>query len=46
MQALETKAARLIISYLGYPGTSGADFYDYIITDEIVTPESSQKYYM
>jgi protein O-GlcNAc transferase len=45
MQALETKPARLIISYLGYPGTSGADFYDYIITDEIVTPESSQKYY-
>jgi protein O-GlcNAc transferase len=26
-------------AYLGFPGTSGADFIDYIITDRIVTPE-------
>jgi len=31
--------------YLGYPGTSGADFFDYIITDSIVTPEDHAPYY-
>ncbi|MCI4664888.1 MAG: tetratricopeptide repeat protein [Neomegalonema sp.] len=27
-------------SYLGYPGTLGADFIDYAITDEIVAPDA------
>jgi protein O-GlcNAc transferase len=31
--------------YLGFPGTSGADFFDYIITDKIVTPEEHAPYY-
>lgn len=38
---LEICAARpapLQVSYLGFPGTSGADFMDYIITDRVVTP--------
>jgi len=32
-------------AYLGFPGTSGADFLDYIITDRIVTPEDQAPYY-
>ena len=50
-----TKSARLGIlacrptpiqvHYLGYPGTTGADFIDYLITDKIVTPEDHAPYY-
>ena len=32
-------------TYLGFPGTSGAGFFDYIITDRIVTPETHLTYY-
>ena len=31
--------------YLGLAGTTGADFFDYIITDRIVTPEDHARYY-
>lgn len=37
--------APIQISYLGYPGTTGADFIDYIIADEIVIPSDSRKFY-
>jgi predicted O-linked N-acetylglucosamine transferase (SPINDLY family) len=33
------------VSYLGFPGTTGSDFLDYIITDRIVTPEDQASYY-
>ena len=33
------------ISYLGYPGTMGAEFYDYIIADQIVLPKEHRKFY-
>lgn len=33
------------INYLGYPGTMGAQFIDYMISDKFVVPESSKKYY-
>ena len=33
------------VTYLGFPGTSGADFFDYILTDKIVTPESDAPHY-
>ena len=42
---ISARPAKKIISYLGYPGTSGYSFYDYIITDKIVTPIEQQKYY-
>ena len=42
---LRAKPAKKIISYLGFPGTSGHDFYDYILTDEIVTPLTHQPYF-
>lgn len=38
-------AAPLQVNYLGYPGTMGADFMDYIIADEVLIPENNQKYY-
>jgi protein O-GlcNAc transferase len=50
-----TKGSRLEISafrptpvqarYLGLAGTTGADFFDYIITDRIVTPDDHAQYY-
>lgn len=35
--------APIQVSYLGYAGTSGANFYDYLIADEIVIPPDHQK---
>ncbi|MGE0083702.1 MAG: tetratricopeptide repeat protein [Desulfococcaceae bacterium] len=32
-------------AFLGYPGTTGADYMDYIITDRIVTPEEHRQYF-
>jgi predicted O-linked N-acetylglucosamine transferase (SPINDLY family) len=34
------RAAPIQINYLGYPGTMGAGFIDYLIADRIVVPES------
>ncbi len=42
---IKNNSAKKIISYLGYPGTSGSKIYDYILTDRIVTPPSQQIYY-
>ena len=39
------RAAPIQINYLGYPGTMGADFFDYIIADKNLIPIESQKYY-
>ena len=41
-------AARLApvqVSYLGYPGTVGADFLDYILADATVLPMDQQRFY-
>ena len=32
-------------AYLGFPGSSGAEFFDYVLTDRIVTPEDQAAYY-
>ena len=37
--------APIQISYLGYPGTTGANFIDYIIADEVVIPSECRKFY-
>jgi predicted O-linked N-acetylglucosamine transferase (SPINDLY family) len=37
--------APIQINYLGYPGTLGADFMDYIIADKIIIPDDSQNFY-
>ena len=40
------RAAPIQLNYLGYPGTLGAEYFDYIIADQIVIPESSKVHYM
>ena len=42
---LKSKPAKKIISYLGFPGTSGCKHYDYLLTDKIVTPTDHQPFY-
>jgi predicted O-linked N-acetylglucosamine transferase (SPINDLY family) len=37
------RAAPIQVAYLGYPGTMGAPFIDYIIADEIVIPERTRE---
>jgi len=39
------RAAPIQVNYLGYPGTMGVDYIDYIIADQILIPSLSQKYY-
>ena len=40
------RAAPIQVNYLGYPGTMGADYMDYIIADRTLIPESSQVDYL
>jgi protein O-GlcNAc transferase len=40
-----SRLAPVQISYLGYPGTLGADFIDYIVADPILIPEDKRQYY-
>ena len=39
------RAAPIQVNYLGYPGTMGADYIDYLIADQILIPESSRQFY-
>ena len=39
------RAAPIQVNYLGYPGTMGSGYMDYIIADRIVIPKSSLSYY-
>jgi protein O-GlcNAc transferase len=39
-----TQAAPIQVNYLGYPGTMGAAYYDYMIADPIVIPPASRSY--
>jgi protein O-GlcNAc transferase len=38
-------AAPIQVSYIGYIGTMGADYYDYLLADQIMIPEQKQQYY-
>lgn len=42
---LAWRPAPLQATYLGYPGTTGADFVDYIIADPTVIPAEHQQHY-
>jgi predicted O-linked N-acetylglucosamine transferase (SPINDLY family) len=44
-RVLALRPAPLQVAFLGYPGTSGADFMDYIVADRHVVPESDQIHY-
>jgi protein O-GlcNAc transferase len=39
------RPAPLQVSYLGFLGTTGADFIDYVLADEIVVPKAHTPYY-
>ena len=43
--ALAQRPAPLQAAWLGYPGTTGADFIDYILGDPVVTPPEQQPFY-
>ena len=44
-EILSHRAAPIQISYLGYLGTMGCNFIDYIIADKFIIPESLQSHY-
>ena len=39
------RTAPIQINYLGFPGTSGADYFDYMIADPVLIPKNDQQYY-
>ncbi|QWD68807.1 tetratricopeptide repeat protein [Polynucleobacter sp. VK25] len=39
------RAAPIQVNYLGYPGTMGADYMDYIIADKTLIPDQMQQFY-
>src|SRR3990172_5998097 len=39
------RPAPVVATYLGFPGTTGADFIDYIVTDRIVSPPDQARWY-
>jgi predicted O-linked N-acetylglucosamine transferase (SPINDLY family) len=45
MNIFAFRAAPIQVNYLGYLGTMGADYIDYIIADEILIPKEYQHYY-
>jgi len=42
---LAHRPAPLQVAYLGYPGTMGAPFIDYVIADRIVIPPGEERYF-
>jgi len=39
------RAAPIQVNYLGYPGTMGTEYMDYIIADEVIIPKENFDYY-
>jgi predicted O-linked N-acetylglucosamine transferase (SPINDLY family) len=39
------RAAPIQVNYLGYPGTMGAPYIDYIVADRIVIPDDQREFY-
>ncbi len=44
-EILAHRPAPIQVNYLGYPGTMGADFIDYVIADKIVLPNDQQPFF-
>jgi protein O-GlcNAc transferase len=42
---LAYRPAPIQINYIGFPGTMGAEFIDYIIADDFIIPKNLQQYY-
>ncbi len=39
------RAAPIQVSFLGYPGTMGADYFDYLVADATLVPEGDRRHY-
>jgi predicted O-linked N-acetylglucosamine transferase (SPINDLY family) len=44
-EILAQRPAPIQVNYLGYPGTMGADFMDYILADPFIAPMDQQPYF-
>jgi predicted O-linked N-acetylglucosamine transferase (SPINDLY family) len=44
-QILALRPAPIQVNYLGYPGTMGASFLDYILVDDFIVPADQQPFY-
>ena len=45
LEVFAKRAAPLQVNYLGYPGTLGAPFFDYVIADRVVIPKEEERFY-
>ncbi|WP_316975999.1 O-linked N-acetylglucosamine transferase, SPINDLY family protein [Shumkonia mesophila] len=45
LDVLALKPAAVQVGYLGYPGTTGADFMDYVIGDSVVAPMEHARFF-
>lgn len=44
-EIMARRAAPIQVNYLGYPGTMGAAYMDYIVADGVLIPEGSRQHY-
>jgi predicted O-linked N-acetylglucosamine transferase (SPINDLY family) len=42
---LARRPAPIQVNFLGYPGTAGSDYHDYLITDRLAAPEELRAYF-
>ena len=45
LEIFARRAAPVQVNYLGYPGTMGADFIDYMIADKVIVPAAERAHY-
>ena len=45
MDLYSERVAPIQINYIGFPGTTGSEFHEYIFADEIVIPEQHEAFY-
>jgi predicted O-linked N-acetylglucosamine transferase (SPINDLY family) len=45
LHLMRTRLSPVQVSFLGYPGTTGARWIDYLITDKTLTPEGDESYF-
>jgi predicted O-linked N-acetylglucosamine transferase (SPINDLY family) len=45
MGILAYRPAPVQVTYLGYPGTSGAPYIDYVLADRVVVPRADEQFY-
>lgn len=45
LELFQQRLAPIQISYLGFPGTTGCDFIDYLVADHTIIPEGARQFY-